>query len=74
MTTLEKLEKIVSEYKEIEPGSLKAETTFAELELDSLDVVDMTMACEDEFGVSVEMDENLKSFGDLIAILEAGKE
>lgn len=73
MTTLEKLEKIVGEYKEIEPGTLKPETTFAELELDSLDVVDMTMACEDTFGVSVEMSEDLKSFGDLIAILEAGK-
>lgn len=71
MTTLEKIEKIVSEYKEMEPGTLKAETSFQELELDSLDIVDMAMACEDEFGVSVEVDENLKTVGDLIAVVEA---
>ena len=71
MTTMEKLEKIVMEYKEIEPGSLKAETTFEELELDSLDLVDMAMSCEDTFGVAVEVDENLKTIGDLIAIVEA---
>lgn len=73
MTTLEQIEKIVGEYKEIEAGSLNAETTFDELELDSLDVVDMAMTCEDTFGVAVEVDENLKTIGDLIALVEAGK-
>ena len=73
MTTMEQLEKIVSEYKEIEPGTLKAETTFEELELDSLDLVDMAMACEDTFGVPIEVDENLKTIGDLVKKVEAGK-
>ena len=73
MTTIEKIEQIIGEYKEIEPGSLKAETTFEELELDSLDLVDMAMACEDTFGVMVEVNENLKSVGDLMAIIDAGK-
>lgn len=71
MDIYKELETIVNEYKEIEPGSLKAETTFAELELDSLDIVDMAMACEDKFGVSVEIDENLQTFGDLVKILQA---
>ena len=73
MTTLEQIEKIVGEYKDLEPGSLKAETTFEELELDSLDIVDMAMACEDSFGVSVEVDENLRTIGDLMAVVEKGK-
>ncbi|NLW78434.1 MAG: acyl carrier protein [Ruminococcaceae bacterium] len=71
MTTIEKIEQIIGEYKEIEPGSLKAETTFEELELDSLDLVDMAMACEDTFGKTVEVDENLKTVGDLAKILDA---
>ena len=50
---------------------LKAETTFEELELDSLDLVDMAMACEDTFGKTVEVDENLKTVGDLAKILDA---
>lgn len=70
MNTLEKIEKIIIEYKELEPGTLTPETTFEELELDSLDLVDMAMACEDAFGVTVEVDENMKTIGDLIAIVE----
>lgn len=68
---LEKIEKILSDYKDIEAGSLTAETTFADLELDSLDLVDMAMACEDEFGVTVEVDESLKTIGDLIKLIES---
>lgn len=70
MTTLQQIEKILGEYKEIEPGTITPETTFEALELDSLDLVDMAMACEDAFGVTVEVDENLKSIGDLIALVE----
>ena len=71
MTKLEKLTEIVSEYKELE-APLTPETTFEELELDSLDLVDMTMACEDAFGVTVDLDEDLKTVGDLLQILENG--
>ena len=70
MTNLEKLEQIISEYKELEPGSLTAETTLEELELDSLDLVDMTMACEDTFGVTIELNDDLKTIGDLLDLLD----
>lgn len=70
MTTLQQIEKILGEYKEIEPGTITPETSFEELELDSLDLVDMAMACEDAFGVTVEVDENLKTIGDLMAMVE----
>ena len=69
MNTLQELETIIGEYKDLEPGSLSADTTFEELELDSLDLVDMAMACEDEFGVPVEVNENLKTVGDLLGVL-----
>ena len=49
MTNLEKLEKIFMEYKDdLESGRLREDTTFEELNFDSLDVVDLIMACEDE--------------------------
>lgn len=70
MTTLQQIEKILGEYKEIEPGTITPETSFEELELDSLDLVDMAMACEDAFGVTVEVDENLKTIGDLMKLVE----
>lgn len=71
MTNLEKLEKIFAEYKDgLEPGSLKEETTFEELNFDSLDVVDLIMACEDEFGVTIGEDQELKTVGDLLKVIE----
>lgn len=72
MDKLQQLETMFAEYKEIEPGTLRPETTFEELELDSLDLVDMAMACEDAFGVTVEVTEDLKTVGDLLAIIDAG--
>lgn len=72
MNTLEQLEKVIASYKPIEAGSLTPETTFESLQLDSLDLVDMAMACEDQFGVTVEVNEDLKTVGDLMKIIEAG--
>ncbi len=71
MDNMKKLEELIAEYKPVEPGSLTPETTFAQLDLDSLDLVDMAMACEDRFGVTVEVNENLKTIGDLLKILDA---
>lgn len=71
MNTLQELETIIGEYKDLEPGSLSADTTFEELELDSLDLVDMAMACEDKFGITVEVNEDLKTVGDLISLVES---
>ncbi len=72
MNTLLKLEQIIANYKPVDEGSLSLETTFESLQLDSLDLVDMVMACEDAFGVPVEVNADLKTVGDLIAIIEAG--
>ncbi len=73
METLKQIEEIMNEYKELEPGSLTGETTFEELELDSLDLVDMAMACEDKFGVTVEISEDIKTVGDLMKVIDEQK-
>ena len=75
MTNLEKLEKIFAEYKDdLEPGRLREDTTFEELNFDSLDVVDLIMACEDEFGVTIGEDQELKTVGDLLKIIDEAEE
>ena len=70
MTNLEKLSAIISEYKDLPAGTLTPSTTFEDLELDSLDLVDMTMACEDAFGIAIELSEDLKTVGDLLDLIE----
>jgi acyl carrier protein len=45
-------------------------TTFEELEFDSLDIVELVMNIEEEFSVTIEMEESIKSVGDLMKVIE----
>ena len=67
---LEKIAKVLREYKENEELVVTADTTFEDLELDSLDTVELVMNLEDEFGVTLEMNESIKSVGDLQSAIE----
>ena len=67
---LEKITKVLREYKGNDDLAVTAETTFAELELDSLDIVELIMNLEEEFGITIEMNEEIKSIGDLMKVIE----
>ncbi|MBH5334681.1 acyl carrier protein [Streptomyces pactum] len=41
----------------IEPGEVSPETTFEELDLDSLALVELTLAAQDEFGIQLADDD-----------------
>lgn len=71
--TFEKVAKILAEHKDVDASEIKMESTFQELELDSLDTVELVMAIEDELGISIEMNENLKCVGDLVNLIDGGK-
>ena len=60
---LEKVINILAEYKECDPSEIHEDSTFEELELDSLDTVDLMMSFEDEFGIQMEMSEDMKTVG-----------
>ena len=70
-TTLERITKILVDYRDFDPASIKAETTFVEIGLDSLDTVDLVMKLEEEFGFDIPMSENIKSVGDLVTFIDA---
>ena len=57
MEVLEKVIKVLAEYKEVDASTITADTTFEELELDSLDTVDLVMELENEFGITIEMED-----------------
>ncbi|MCI1965912.1 MAG: acyl carrier protein [Oscillospiraceae bacterium] len=69
----EKVAKILAEYKEVDVSAIHPESTLEELGLDSLDTVDLIMQFEDEFGVSLEMDEKMKTVGDLAKLIQESK-
>ena len=71
--TFEKVAKIIAEYKDIPVEEIKMESDFVQLGLDSLDTVELVMSIEDEFGISIEMGENLKTVADIVKLIDEGK-
>ena len=68
------LKAILAEQFDVEEDKVTADTDLQEdLGADSLDVVDLLMSIEDEFGVEVPDDEieNIKTVGSLVSYIEA---
>ena len=61
---LEKVIAILADYNGADASAIKPETTFAELSSE------LVMSLEDEFGVTIEMNENLKTVGDITKYIE----
>ena len=68
MDSFKKISEIVADQLNIEADTIKRETTFGDLEADSLDVVEVIMALEDEFGIEIpdEVAEKFKNIGDVV--------
>ena len=66
---LEKITKVLRTYKDDQELVVTEQTTFEELELDSLDTVELVMEIEKEFSITIEFDETIKSIGDLIKVI-----
>ena len=76
MTTFEKVSEIISKQLSINKDKIKEETVMAEeLGADSLDMVEVIMDLEDEFGISIpdEAIPNLKTIKDLDDYIDANK-
>ena len=67
----EKVLKMIIELKGEEDDSITAETALMDLNLDSLDIAELIMNIEDEFGISVDDRESLKTVGDVVKYIES---
>lgn len=71
--TFEKVAKILADYKEIDAATITMETNLRDLELDSLDMVELIMTMEEEFGRPIEMEEELHQVKDIVKLIDEGK-
>ena len=74
MELQEKVIKLISDATKVDLMKINPDTSFVDdLNLDSLDIVELMMKMEDEFGVEIPEDEteNLKSIGDIVTYLKA---
>ena len=70
---LEKLIEVICRYVDIDPSKLSAETNIrSELGLNSLELVNISVAIEDEFEVEIPDREvmNIETLADAVAIIE----
>ena len=73
---LEKVKEIVAESLNVEESTLSETTSFKEdLGADSLDLFEMVMAFEDEFGVEIDTEAigDLKTIGSVVTYIEGLK-
>lgn len=71
--TIDKVKEIISEQLGIDADSITENSkVIADLGADSLDIVELIMALEDEFGISVDEDkvQKLVTVGDIVKIID----
>jgi acyl carrier protein len=69
----EKVKKVVCEELGVQESEVKAESSFTEdLGADSLDIVELVMAIEEQFSIEIPDDDvaNLKTVGDVVSYIE----
>lgn len=71
-TIFERVSSIISNHLNLEAQAITLETTFQELEADSLDVVEIVMSLEDEFDLEIpdEQAENIASVGQIVEYIK----
>ncbi len=71
---IEKVKAVIVEQLNVDEADVTEEASFVDdLGADSLDIVELVMALEEEFGISIpdEQAESIKTVGDAIAFIEA---
>lgn len=68
--TMEKVKELLAEHLEMDVAEITDETTFEDLDIDSLDTVEIMMEMEDEFGIEIKAAEVGKSVKELAAYID----
>lgn len=67
----ETIAKIIAERTDRDISEIKMESTFNELNIDSLDTVELLMNLEDAIGIEIELDQKVETVGDLVRFIES---
>ena len=69
----EKVRDMIVEKLDLDPEVVTMDSSFADLKIDSLDMVEIVMDLEEEFDIEIENNEDLKTVGDLVKFIEVSK-
>ncbi len=66
----QKIVDTIVDAKGIDAASITPESNFKDLNVDSLDIAEMVMTLEDEFGITIELEEGVATVQDLVNLIE----
>ena len=69
----EKVAKIIAEKMDMDVADITMDSSFETMQIDSLDMVEIIMDLEEEFDVSIDTANDLKTVGDIVAFIENNK-
>ena len=67
---LKKIQDIISKYLDIDADSITEESSFKDMRIDSLDMVEIVMEIEDTFDIVIEETEEIQTVGDIIKLIQ----
>lgn len=71
-STFERIVQLLREKCELDDSvEITMNTTFQDIDLDSLSVVEMALECEDEFGIQIDVEEPPKTMGEFVALVDS---
>ena len=65
----QKIVDTIVDAKGIDAASITPESSFKDLNVDSLDIAEMVMTLEDEFGITIELEEGVNTIEDLVNLI-----
>ena len=73
METIETIKEILEQGADVDPAQVDSETTFEELNIDSLDMTTILCDLEEAFEVELPNLEGVVTVGDLVSLIEGMK-
>jgi len=71
MNVFQKITEVIADYTGGDASKITEETTFDDLGVDSLDIVEMVMKFEEDFGIQLELEEKFETVGALARFIES---
>ncbi|MBQ4062243.1 MAG: acyl carrier protein [Christensenellaceae bacterium] len=69
----EKVRDMIAEKMNMDPNEITPETSFQDIQIDSLDMVEIVMDLEDAFDVSIDTGDDIKTVADLVEYIKNAK-
>ena len=65
----QKIVDTIVDAKGVDAASITPQSSFKDLNVDSLDIAEMVMTLEDEFGITIELEEGVATVQDLVDLI-----